>query len=120
MGEHQTGWYLPEAAHPYNVFKEAGLEMTWASPKGGEAPLDPSSIDAYKEDKLCVDFRSNESQAALWKKTVPLGDVDAEDFDAVFVVGGYGVMGDLATDQELQKVVAAIHEHGGVVSGVCH
>ena len=40
-----TGWYLPEAAHPYHVFKAAGYTMSWASPKGGEAPCDPDSLD---------------------------------------------------------------------------
>ena len=40
-----TGWYLPEAAHPYHVFKEANCKISWASPNGGSTPLDPASID---------------------------------------------------------------------------
>ena len=35
----KTGWYLPELAHPYHVFKEAGYSMIMVSPKGGKAPL---------------------------------------------------------------------------------
>ena len=35
----KTGWYLPELAHPYHVFKTAGYNMTFVSPKGGKAPL---------------------------------------------------------------------------------
>lgn len=41
----KTGWYLPEAAHPYYVFLEAGYNISWASIKGGEAPIDAESLD---------------------------------------------------------------------------
>ena len=61
--ETATGWYLPEAAHPYHVFKEARCEISWASPKGGATPLDPASIDltdegnkAFYEDQSAYGF----------------------------------------------------------------
>jgi len=113
----KTGWYLPEAAHPFAVFKKAGVEMTWASPKGGEAPLDPSSVKAWTKDKESMDFMHHED---CWKHTEKLSDVNARDYDAVFVVGGYGVMWDLVGNKQLEQIAAGIYEDGGVVSAVCH
>jgi hypothetical protein len=106
-----TGWYLvrssphiillqnfqlltqsciqPEFAHPYEVLKDHA-EITIASPKGGAAPLDPSSVDASKDDKVSVDFLKNKE--SLWKNTEKLGDFlgRANEFEAVFYVGGHG------------------------------
>lgn len=115
-----TGWYLPEAAHPFAVFDEAGVEMTWASPQGGKAPVDPGSVETYTKgeqaDDDCIDFMKKE----VWEKTEKLSDVTDKDFDAVFVVGGYGVMWDLVGNGDLEKVVASIYDKGGVASAVCH
>lgn len=84
-----TGWYLPEFAHPYEVLSPVA-QITVASPAGGEAPLDPSSVEASKEDKKSVDFLNNNS--SLWKTTAKLSDFvgRANEFDAVFYVGGHG------------------------------
>lgn len=116
----KTGWYLPEAAHPYDVFKKAGVKMTWASPKGGEAPVDQSSVDAYKKDKGAMAFYKKKAEKELWENTVALKDIDPKDFDGIFVVGGYGVMWDLVGDKTLHHITAKIWEDGGIVSGVCH
>jgi putative intracellular protease/amidase len=37
---HKTGFWLEEFAAPYYVFKDAGAEVTLASPAGGQPPLD--------------------------------------------------------------------------------
>lgn len=112
----KTGWYLPEAAHPYQVFKDNNIGMTFASPKGGEAPLDQSSVKPYKKDKVCKNFLKN----PVWKETVKLEDVDADEYDAIFVVGGYGVMWDLVGSKDLQTIAKQIWHSKGIVSGVCH
>jgi len=112
----QTGYYLPEAAHPYTVFHDAGVEMTWASPKGGVAPVDAGSVKAYAKDKESTDFL----KGAAKYHTKKLSDVESEKFDAIFVVGGYGVMWDLVGNKALEKIAANTYEEGGVVSGVCH
>ena len=39
----KTGLWLEEFAAPYFVFLDAGVEVTLASPKGGQAPIDPKS-----------------------------------------------------------------------------
>lgn len=114
-----TGWYLPELAHPYDVFVKAGAELAFASPKGGVAPLDPVSVDMFKDDSS-VNFLNNHKN--LWETTKPLSEfADAADkFDAVFYPGGHGPMFDLATDAASHKLIADFASKGKVVSAVCH
>merc|ERR1719201_269647 len=71
----QTGWYLPEGAHPYKVFTEAGCDVTFASPKGGVAPVDTGSVDASKDDKTCMDFNDSADIKAKVGATLALADV---------------------------------------------
>ncbi|KAK5108081.1 hypothetical protein LTR62_008798 [Meristemomyces frigidus] len=115
-----TGWYLPEFAHPYYKFYAAGAQMTIASPKGGEAPLDPSSVEMFKEDKEAVKFLKEEE--GLWKNTRKLSEFlgKAGEFDGVFYVGGHGPMFDLATDEDSIKLIREFYEAGKVTSAVCH
>lgn len=84
-----TGWYLPEFAHPYYQL-EGKADITIASPKGGEAPLDPSSVEMFKEDAEAVKFLKEKE--VLWKNTEKLSSFigKADQFDAVFYVGGHG------------------------------
>lgn len=81
--------HQPEFAHPYEVLAPH-TEITVASPNGGAAPLDPASVEAFKEDKICVDFLNNKKQ--LWEKTEKLDTFlgRAKEFDAIFYVGGHG------------------------------
>jgi putative intracellular protease/amidase len=71
---------------------EAGVDLTIASPKGGEAPLDPASVEMFKEDEIAGRFHKD--QQSLWKNTVRLADIvpRANEFDAIFYVGGHGRM----------------------------
>ncbi|ERT02496.1 uncharacterized protein SPSK_05530 [Sporothrix schenckii 1099-18] len=123
----KTGWYLPEFAHPYDEFVDAGFDVTVASPKGGEAPLDPSSVEAFKEDASSVAFLNNKK--SIWQNTQPLhafaGDdataaKTAQAYDALFYPGGHGPMFDLAFDKQSQRLAAAFASAGKVVSAVCH
>jgi putative intracellular protease/amidase len=84
-----TGWYLPEFAHPYYKL-ESKTDIVIASPKGGEAPLDPSSVEMFKEDAEASKFLKEKE--ALWKNTHKLSEFlgKADEFDAVFYVGGHG------------------------------
>lgn len=113
-----TGWYLPELAHPYHVLRNKA-NITVASPKGGEAPLDPASIEAGKDD-VSVAFLNNDSQ--VWKTTQKLNDFigKAKDFDAIFYVGGHGPMFDLVDDATSQQLIREFWEADKIVSAVCH
>lgn len=115
----ETGWYLSELAHPYDVFTREGLTLTLASPKGGKAPLDPASIDAAKDFSSQTFFRD---QSHLWEKTERLSSFlgRAKDFAAVFYPGGHGPMFDLASDRTSQDLIAEFAREGKVVAAVCH
>lgn len=117
--DHPTGWYLPEFAHPYNQVSPHA-KIVVASPKGGEAPLDPSSIEASKDDAESQEFLK--SQSSLWKKTEKLSDFKgkANEFAAIFYVGGHGPMFDLALDETSHQIIREFWESGKIVSAVCH
>ncbi|KAE8215698.1 hypothetical protein CF327_g1040 [Tilletia walkeri] len=120
--DHPTGWYLPELAHPYYIFKNAGYSMTFASPKGGEAPLDQSSVEAFKDDEDSQKFLKDEEAQKMVKNTVKLDEVDAkgEGYAAIFYPGGHGPCFDLPVDKRSQDLIKNFFESGRPVSAVCH
>jgi len=111
---HKTGLWLEEYAVPYDEFAGAGFDLTTASPKGGEAPIDPRSFD----DKLATTTFAR--ALAEVKRTIPLADVDPATFDAIFFPGGHGPMFDLATDARVKQLLRHFVESGKVYAAVCH
>ena len=114
----KTGWYLPEAAHPYQEFTAAGHNVTFASIKGGLAPVDPSSLDMNDAGNKA--FYEGEATRALTEKTMKLSDAKSADYDAVFYVGGFGTMWDFPDDPDVHRLTRELYESGKVVSAVCH
>ncbi|KAE8147808.1 class I glutamine amidotransferase-like protein [Aspergillus avenaceus] len=116
---HATGWFLPEFAHPWEVLHEK-TELTIASPKGGEAPLDPSSVEMFKGDPASTKFLNE--QSSLWKNTEKLADFlpRVSEYDAIFYVGGHGPMFDLHYDETSLALIQAFAAAGKPVSAVCH
>jgi putative intracellular protease/amidase len=100
------------------VLTEAGFEVDFISPKGGVAPLDPESLDL--KDPINAAFWNDPALRAKVETTRRPGDVDADDYAAMFFAGGHGAMWDLPDDAGLQKLAATIYESGGVVAAVCH
>ncbi|PKS07226.1 hypothetical protein jhhlp_005828 [Lomentospora prolificans] len=115
-----TGWYLPELAHPWEVL-HSKAELTYASPKGGEAPLDPASIEASKDDATSMNFIKEHK--SVYQNTKKLSDLVAtagDDFDAVFYPGGHGPMYDLANDKDSIQIISDLYAKGKPVAAVCH
>ncbi|BGP52475.1 hypothetical protein JCM8202_000121 [Rhodotorula sphaerocarpa] len=115
-----TGWYLPEAAHPYYVFRDAGYKVTFASPKGGKAPLDPASVEMFKEDKQSQEFLNSKETMDLVNNTHKLSEQKISDYDALFYAGGHGPVFDLTTDQESIQLIQRFWSADKPVSAVCH
>ncbi|QGI69525.1 hypothetical protein CEK26_013481 [Fusarium fujikuroi] len=115
----QIGWYLPELAHPFHVLNPRA-ELVYATPKGGESPLDPVSVELFKDDPICKDFLEN--QESVWKNTLKLSDVAgrASEFDAIFYPGGHGPMVDLVHDEHSKNLLRDFHSQDKVISAVCH
>lgn len=116
----KTGFWLEEFATPYYVFKDAGVAITLASPRGGQPPLDPKSDEPEAQTPAIQRFRGDaEAQAAL-ANTVKLSEVLPDAFDAVFYPGGHGPLWDLATDPDSIALIEALYAAGKVVAAVCH
>ncbi|KAI0414689.1 DJ-1/PfpI family protein [Xylaria grammica] len=115
-----TGWFLPELSHPYDVLAQAGVEIVSASPKGGVAPLDPGSVEMFKEDAGAQAFLKNNK--AVWEQTQPLSSFKgrADEFAALFYPGGHGPMFDLVDDKDSIAVIEEFAAKGKVVAAVCH
>ena len=86
----KTGFWLEEFAAPYYVFKDAGAEITLASPLGGQPPLDPKSDMPDFRTESTHRFKSDPVAQAVLASTLKLTDVSADDFDAIFYPGGHG------------------------------
>jgi len=82
----KTGYYLPEVSHPVARFKKAGLEVDVASPKGGKAPMDPSSVD--RKDAENVALLSDVTIMGKLDHTLTPDEVKTEHYDAIFFAGG--------------------------------
>jgi putative intracellular protease/amidase len=116
----KTGFWLEELAAPYYVFKDAGVEVTLASPKGGRPPLDPKSNEANFRTDLTLRFEKDAVAQAQLDKTVRLDSVRQEDFDTVFYPGGHGPMWDLAEDKHSAKLIESFLAAGKTIAVVCH
>jgi len=95
----KTGFWLEELAAPYVVFQDAGADITLASPKGGQPPLDPKSDDPRADTEEVKRFRADAEAIKALASTHVLADIDGGDFDAVFYPGGHGPLWDLAEDK---------------------
>jgi len=113
-GGEPTGLWLEEFAVPYLLFREAGFEVTVASPGGGKVPVDARSL----EDGVQV-FAWAGAIVKL-EKTLPLGQAGADSFDAVFLPGGHGTMFDLPDNDTLKNLLGDFAFEDKVIAAVCH
>ncbi|WP_046060381.1 type 1 glutamine amidotransferase domain-containing protein [Paracidovorax citrulli] len=116
----KTGFWLEEFAAPYYVFKDAGAEITLASPEGGQPPLDPKSDDESAQTDATRRFKADADAQQQLATTVPLASVRAGDFDAVFYPGGHGPLWDLAEDAQSIAVIEKTFAAKKPLALVCH
>ncbi len=115
-----TGFWLEEFAAPYYVFKDAGAEVTLATPRGGQPPIDPKSDDPTAQTDATRRFKGDQDAQAALASTCKLHDVAANHFDAVFYPGGHGPLWDLAEDPDSIALIEATLAAGKPVVAVCH
>ncbi len=116
----KTGFWLEEFAAPFYVLKDAGAEITLASPKGGQPPLDPKSDEPDAQTDATRRFKDDKAAKAQLATTKPLADIRAENFDAVFYPGGHGPMWDLAEDRASIALIEAFAAADKPIGAVCH
>ncbi len=115
-----TGFWLEEFAAPYYVLKDAGAELTLASPKGGQPPLDPKSDAPDAQSADTRRFKTDAEAQELLANTHRLDTVAMADFDAVFFPGGHGPLWDLAEDPAARALIESAIAAGKPVAAVCH
>ena len=124
-----TGWpigfWWAELSHAWLEFSHAGYDITIASPDGGDLEADgfsdPDHESGYSaKDIISKGFKESKATRDLIRNTPALADLDLEDFDAIFVVGGQSPMVSMIDDARVRKAVADFYESGKITSAVCH
>jgi putative intracellular protease/amidase len=111
-----TGYYLGEVSHPWEVLHKAGYEIDFVSPKGGTPPVDGFDL----KDPVNKEFWENKEYKNKIDHSLTPSQVNPKDYSAIFYAGGHGAMWDLADNTELAGIASKIYENGGIVAGVCH
>lgn len=119
-GAEKTGFWLEEFAAPYYVFKDAGANITLASPKGGQPPLDPKSELADFQTEDTERFNGDSDAQELLANTAAIDKVSARDFDAIFYPGGHGPLWDLAEEPLSIALIEAFNVVQKPIAAVCH
>ena len=116
----KTGFWLEELAAPYYVFLDAGAQVTLASPKGGQPPIDPKSDEPGNQTEPMERFKKDPDAQKLLANTVKLADVKADGYDTVFYPGGHGPLWDLVDDRKSIALIEEFYNAGKPVAAVCH
>ncbi|WP_444897300.1 type 1 glutamine amidotransferase domain-containing protein [Microbulbifer sp. SSSA005] len=112
-----NGTYSPELTHAIHVFMESGLDYDIASIKGGKAPLYGTDIEGDDINQKVLNDSDFQNRI---NNTIPMSQLNTADYDAVFYPGGFGLLSDLATNDDFAKLSAEIYEEGGTLAAVCH
>ncbi len=116
----KTGFWIEEFAAPYYLLKDKGVEITIASPKGGQPPIDPKSEAPDAQTPATVRYNKDEETQQILSNTVKLSTVDQASFDAVFYPGGHGPLWDLAEDKNSIALIESFYNNNKPVAAVCH
>lgn len=116
----KTGFWLEEFATPYYIFKDANADVSLASPNGGQPPLDPKSDKPDFQTEATERLKGDADAQAVLANTLKLSDISADDYDAVFYVGGHGPLWDLAEDRNSIALIETMYASGKPVAAVCH
>ena len=116
----KTGFWLEEFAAPYYVFKDAGAEVTLASPQGGQPPLDPKSDEEDFQTDATRRFKDDKEAQEQLASTERLDEIYPTQYDAVFYPGGHGPMWDLAENADSRRIIEAFVNNDRPLGAVCH
>ncbi|WP_175804072.1 type 1 glutamine amidotransferase domain-containing protein [Burkholderia ambifaria] len=115
-----TGLWFTELTHFYDVAEAAGLQMDFASPAGGEVPIDQRSLKSFYLDDSARAHLADPAFMARLKATLPAAAVTPSNYKAIYFTGGHGTLWDFADSAALKSVSEQIYRQGGIVSAVCH
>ncbi|MEZ9304917.1 thiamine biosynthesis protein ThiJ [Vibrio breoganii] len=112
-----NGTYAPELTHALHAILAAGFDYDIASIHGGKAPLYGTDIEG---DSVNADILADSDFQSRVNNTLPVSAVNIGDYDAIFYPGGFGLLSDLATNEDFASIAAKHYEGGGIISAVCH
>jgi putative intracellular protease/amidase len=118
--EKKTGFWIEEFAAPYYYFLEAGANITLASPKGGQPPVDPKSAEKENETPASIRFAQDITLQSILQNTIPLSKISASNYDAIFFPGGHGPLWDLNKDHHSIEIIKAFWQRNKPIATVCH
>ncbi len=125
----QTGWpigfWAAELTHPLRVFQEAGYAVELVSTEGGKLMMDtysnPTDASGYSAgDVISLGYMQQKWFNEMLENTKKLVDVDPENYDAIFLVGGQGPMYTYRGNKDLEKLFTNFYESGKPSAAVCH
>ncbi|OQD43511.1 type 1 glutamine amidotransferase domain-containing protein [Croceivirga radicis] len=116
----KTGFWVEEFAAPYYLLKDKGVNVTLASPKGGQPPIDPKSNEPDFQTPATKRYFEDKETMELMANTKKLTEVNADDFDAVFYPGGHGPLWDLAESETSATLIESFYSSNKPVAAVCH
>lgn len=116
----KTGVWLDEFTTPYYIFKDAGVDVTLVTPKGGVAPIDPRSVEEPMQTDSTKRYDADDELQFHLSATLTFGDINAADFDGVFYPGGYGLLWDLTNNQASISLIESFLAYNKPVATVCH
>jgi len=116
----KAGSWLGEFAAPDYVFRDAGVELTLASPEGGQPPIDPKSDLPESQTPAMVRFKKDLATQSALERTLKLKDIRSENFDTIFYSGGHGPVWDLVDNPQSIALIESFYKSGKPVAAVCH
>jgi putative intracellular protease/amidase len=116
----KTGLWLEEFTTPYYIFRDEGVKVVLASPKGGRPPIDPRSEEPQAQTDSTRRFFKDKEALHAFENTAQLSTIRPDDYGAVFYPGGHGPLWDLAEDAHSIKIIEALFAAGKPVGAVCH
>ena len=116
----KTGFWIEEFAAPYYVLRDAGVDITLASPKGGQPPIDPKSDAPESQTPATKRFKEDKELQELLANTKKLSTLSADNFDGIFYPGGHGPLWDLSNDADSIRLIENFWKNKKPVAAVCH
>ncbi|MEL0628331.1 type 1 glutamine amidotransferase domain-containing protein [Psychromonas aquatilis] len=115
--DQENGTFSPELTHALAVFLKAGFDYELISINGGAAPIYGTDIE---DDDVNTKILDDQQFKQKLNNTIAVSKVNIDDYDAIFYPGGFGLLSDLAVNQEVAALSAKHYENGGIISAVCH
>lgn len=119
-GRLKTGLWLSELTHIYHGARQKNWDITIASPKGGNVPVDPESLGPFVLDKISKDYYETPAFKDELNHSKSLEEVKDNTFDCVYLAGGHATMYDFPGNATLQSIISNQYEKEKMVAAICH